>query len=69
MLIDKPFSRVLVTIQQLIRQPSNLTNEIHLTLTEWKRIPYIFPIRTTVHMGRGQEDRIQSEGKGLWEWV
>ncbi len=36
----------------------NLTNEIHLTLTEWKRIPYIFPIRTTVRMGRGQEDRI-----------
>ena len=22
----------------------NLTNEIHLTLTEWKPIPYIFPI-------------------------
>jgi hypothetical protein len=22
----------------------NLTNEIHLTLTEWKSIPYIFPI-------------------------
>ena len=26
----------------------NLTSEIHLTLTEWKPIPYIFPIRTTV---------------------
>jgi hypothetical protein len=23
-----------------------LKNEIHLTLTEWKPIPYIFPIRT-----------------------
>jgi hypothetical protein len=38
MLIDKPFSRVLVTIQ--------------LTLTEWKPIPYIFPIRTPVHIGQ-----------------
>ncbi len=72
MLIDKPFSRVLVTIQLLIRQPSyqptidnevclinwNLTSEIHLTLTVWKPIPYIFPIRTTVHIGRGKKDRI-----------
>jgi DUF438 domain-containing protein len=29
-----------------------LTNEIHLTLTEWKPIPYIFPIRTTVRIGQ-----------------
>ena len=36
----------------------NLTNEIHLTLTDWKPIPYIFPIRTTVPIDRGQEDRI-----------
>jgi hypothetical protein len=36
----------------------NLTSEIHLTLTEWKPIPYIFPIRTTVRIGRGQEERI-----------
>ena len=45
----------------------NLTSEIHLTLTEWKPIPYIFPIRATVLIGRGQEDRIlanlENEGK------
>ena len=37
MLIDKPFSRVLVTIQ---------------LLTERKPISYIFPIRTTVRIGQ-----------------
>ena len=36
----------------------DLPNEIHLTLTEWKPFPYIVPIRTTVRIGRGQEDRI-----------
>jgi hypothetical protein len=40
-----------------------LTNEIHLTLTEWKPIPYIFPIRTTVCLDRGQEDRILTTKK------
>jgi hypothetical protein len=44
MLIDKPFS--------MTNKIWNLTNEIHLTLTEWKPIPYIFPIRTTVHIGQ-----------------
>ena len=29
-----------------------MTNDIHLTLTEWKPIPYIFPIRTTVRIGQ-----------------
>jgi hypothetical protein len=36
-----------------------LTSEIHLTLTEWKPIPYIFPIRTTVRIGRGKEDPLE----------
>jgi hypothetical protein len=31
----------------------NLTNEVHLTLTEWKLIPCIFPMRTTERIGRG----------------
>ena len=37
-----------------------MTNEIHRTLTEWKPFPYIFPIRTTVRIGRGQEAWIGS---------
>ncbi len=38
-------------------------NPWQLTLTEWKPIPYIFPIRTTVRIGRGQEDRILANYK------
>ena len=30
------------------RKVWNLTNEVHLTLTEWNPIPRIYPIRATV---------------------
>ncbi len=74
-LIDKTFSRVLVIIQLLIRQPSyqpTIDNETWV-INSWYQIrfgtwqmkstspsqsdrkgfPWIFPIRTTVYIGRG----------------
>ncbi len=40
-----------------------MTNGIHLNLTEWKPVPDIFPVRTTVRIDRGQEDRILANRK------
>jgi hypothetical protein len=43
-----------------------LTSEINLTLTEWKPIPYIFPIRTTVRIGRGQLRKLGKKNLENW---
>jgi hypothetical protein len=40
----------------------NLTNEVHLTLTEWKPIPHIYSMRTTV--GRQSWDHRKLENLG-----
>jgi hypothetical protein len=44
----------------------NLTNEIPTpNLTEWKPIPYILPISTTVRKGRGQKKKDPREFRKL----
>ena len=41
----------------------NLTNEVHLTLTEWKSIPHIYPMCTKV--GRQSKDQSRTKKKSL----
>ena len=52
-----PFQEFWLSFNQLITNTIwNLTNEIHLTLTEWKPIPYIFPKPVQKYVSA--EDRI-----------